>query len=148
MSAFALGGCNSAGTSSTTPASATCGLPAGITQIALVYPGNGSTGITSNPGQVIIASNGTFPINASWGPQFVPHGTVVTSTSLFGGSFTAALSPPFPNPNTPATFASPTNQSANVPNGLLKSGTVYDVYANDASSFCVPSQLFGTFTTL
>lgn len=80
---FALAGCG--GNGSSNPPVATCGLPGGITQVALVYPGSGATGVTNNPGQIITASNNAgFPQNQNWGVQIVTHGGNPANSGLLG----------------------------------------------------------------
>ena len=133
-----------------TPTS-TCGLPSGMKNVSLVYP---TFFAPTDPGELIVASdNGGFPLTAdgdAWNVEVVPHGAGPNGEIItWGDTFGAPILPPFSAPARLPTFANPVYQPTAIPNGIFQSGSItYDVYADDESSDCTPSQLIGTFSTL
>ena len=118
--------CTPTPTNSPAPTSPACGLPSGMTDVALVYPASGSTGVQDVLSQMIVASsNGGFTLGGTtnvieWSLDLLPHGTQPVGVSvglpepgIMTGylGVSAAVSPPFPNPSATATFANPVYQS-------------------------------------
>ncbi|MEO6913407.1 MAG: hypothetical protein ABI182_05245 [Candidatus Baltobacteraceae bacterium] len=133
---LSLAACSGNGNSSTPQQP--CGSPAGTT-VVLVYPAPGSTGITTNPGQVVIGSTALLP--QSW------NVVLASNQPTISGATVVTTNPPFPAPNTTPTFANPQYQSSAIPTGSLQSNVLYTAYINDTSSNCNPSVSIGQFHT-
>ncbi|MDQ2681614.1 MAG: hypothetical protein M3Y21_11460 [Candidatus Eremiobacteraeota bacterium] len=134
--ALTLSACG--GNGNTTPNQPPCGSPAGTT-VALVYPAPGSTGITTNPGQVIIGSTTALP--ASW------NVVLAASPGNIAGGTVATTTPPFPTPNQTPSFPNPQYQSSSIASGALQGNVLYTAFINDTSSNCTPSVSVGSFHT-
>ena len=135
-----LAACSSGSTS--TPAQVTCTLPAGVAQPVLVYPAPGSTGISINAGQVVVATSGASLPTTGWDAVIVPN--IPGGAATYGVTFGTAT-PPFPSPSTTPSYASPFYVSSTF--GQLVAGAQQQVYLNNYNSSCVPYGPIGSFST-
>ena len=139
--AAALGACNSGSSNPPTP-SGPCTLPSG-TQVALVYPASGSTGITGTFGQVVIAS--TQSLGSNWNVVLTD---AINPGGVPGGNFTT-VTPPFPSPNATPSFANPVYESSSFSGLTFAASQVISVYLNNTSTNCNPlsTPAIGSFST-
>jgi hypothetical protein len=146
--AMSLAGCNNGSSPSVTPTlGPTCTLPAG-TQVALVYPAPGSTGVVDGNGEIVIGASPALPVNQSGENWDIWYSDAVTGgafASLNPGTSLTTVAPPFPTPNQTPSFANPVYQEQS--SGVqFAASQVVTVYVNNTASNCTPLQI-GTFST-
>ena len=122
----AVAACGSSGGSVPTPtAPPACVLPS---PLAMVYPAPGSTVAGSSVTQIIIATQTTIPTNLN--AILGVGGNVAASGSAFG-----TATPPFPQPTTAPTFASPVYASSPFSwSPLPPSGSTVELFLNDPNN--------------
>ena len=110
----------------------------------LVYPAPGSTGISVNAGQIIVATSGAALPTGSGGWDAVVAPNLPGGVATYGLPFQTAT-PPFPSPNTTPSYASPFYVSSTI--GQLAAGAQQQVYVNNPNSTCTPYGPIGSFST-
>jgi hypothetical protein len=136
-SALLLAGCGG-GNSLTT--SGQCAPPSG-TQLALVYPAPGATGIPGSFGLVVLGSTAALP--SSYQVHVVDN---AHQNALLFGNMSAPPNP-LPTPNVAPAFSDPVFQASVNPGRTFAAGSTVTVYLNNESgnSYCLATLDLGSF---
>lgn len=117
-----------------------CGSPSGVSQIVLVYPAPGATGVPDSIPHVIVGATSSIP--QGWGVTALS----TVGQAANGVAFTTPPSP-LPTPNQLPTFANPTYYDSPINASPPFAGSTVAILLNNVSSDCVPNVQIGTFTT-
>ena len=131
-----LAGCGNQGVNATPPP---CVAPAG-TQIQMVYPVPGATGVPDTFTQIVLATSGTVP--ATFDVTLV--GSTLAGVAYFGSVLPAPT--PLPSPVATPSFANPVYLTSTNGGYTFAPGTTVTAQINDLGSSCVPGTVLGTFT--
>ena len=122
LAALILAACNSK-SNTVTPISMCPSFPSSFT-VALVYPANGATGVSTTVNTIVVASNTTQGPGNAFSIQVVAASGGIQAIS----TTTAAVPSPLPTPNTTPSFSNPVYYAYAL-STALGAGQTYNVNA-------------------